>query len=318
MAGIISMLPWGSKLDPLDHTVCLPPKNFPKPFYRPPLPTPDELAMDSAAKGDKASAASNYPLAIEHYTNALTEMPRAPGYYISRSTAYSRLKPEDGGPNFEAAFNDAEVALRLAFDRGNRELLLSAQMRRAVSLYQLERFGDASYLFELLSEKINVNKPEKNPGEDVKVAMERAESGMKSNYSTQLPIWLVKIRRQMDEKIEGDDKWAMTIKEIPDDVEIPTVAELKTQLAAVKAGNMEALARSKAASGPAKQLSAMEIVESTPAPYVAPSNYRHEWYQSNDAVFVTLYVKGLTHHVFTVQFTERSVITLFEFFWVQS
>lgn len=57
---------------------------------------PDPIIMNAAAQGDEASAESNYRLAIEHYTHALSELPRAPAYYISRSTAYSRLKPADG------------------------------------------------------------------------------------------------------------------------------------------------------------------------------------------------------------------------------
>jgi suppressor of G2 allele of SKP1 len=317
MAGSITVFAWGRSFETLDRPICLPTKTLSK-APRPSLPIPAELAMDSAAKGDKASAASNYPLAIEHFTNALTEMPRAPGYFISRSTAYSRLKADNGGPNFEAALNDAEVAVRLAFERGNRELLISAQMRRAVSLYQLGRFGDASYLFELLETKLGTTKPSEDKKEDVQAAMKRSEAGPKTNYGTQLPIWLTKIRSQMNKKTEGDDKWAVNIKEIPESVDIPAVPELKAQLAAVKAGNVEALARVKAAVPPAKEASAVDSkekeVESTPPPIdIAAHNFRHEWYQTNENVFVTLYVKNLTHHVFTINFTETSVRVSLEF-----
>lgn len=55
----------------------------------------------------------NFPLAIQSYTEAPVEEPRAPRHYISRSVAYARLKPENGGPNYQAALEDAEVALSI-------------------------------------------------------------------------------------------------------------------------------------------------------------------------------------------------------------
>jgi suppressor of G2 allele of SKP1 len=283
---------------------------IPRTTYQETLLAPTDIAMNSATKGDEASAISNYPLAIEHYTNALTEMPRAPSYYISRSTAYSRLKPADGGPNFEAALNDAEVALRLAVDRGNRELMIAAQMRRAIALYQLGRLGDASYLFEILEAKVGSTKPSDDKNKEFQAAMAQGEPASKSKYRTELPIWLAKTRRQKPEKPEGDEKWAVTVKEIPDDVEIFSVAQLKDQLAAVKAENTQASARS-------EETTAVPPQKETPATLVNPDNYRHDWYQKNDTVFVTLHVKNLTDHVFSVKFTETSVSTPSGLVWAQ-
>ena len=109
--------------------------------------------MDAAAQGDKAIANSNWPDAIKYYTRALVEVPRAPSYYVKRSTAYSRLKPAEGGPNCKAALGDAETALILARERGKRELILDAQMRRAVALYQLGMYGDAGYIFDIVKKR---------------------------------------------------------------------------------------------------------------------------------------------------------------------
>lgn len=114
--------------------------------------------MNAAAEGDKALAASNAPLAIQHYTRALIELPRAPSYYLQRAIARSRVKPADGGPKSREALQDAEIALTLARERGKRELILSAQMRRGVALFQLERYGDAKFLFELIESKTSGEK----------------------------------------------------------------------------------------------------------------------------------------------------------------
>jgi suppressor of G2 allele of SKP1 len=308
MVGLIAGR-WPFTAMDISGPVPVPPKPFPFPpeYFREPLPTPAELAMDAAAKGNKASADSDYALAIEYYTKALTEMPRAPGYFISRSTAYSRLKTDDGKSHFEAAFNDAEIATRLAFDRGNRELLISAQMRRAVSLYQLGRLGDAAFLFEILETKLGTTKPKADKQEGVQAAMSGSDAGSKTNYTTQLPIWLAKVRRQAMEKADGDDKWTVTIEEIPDNIAIPTVPELKAQLSAVKAGNMQELARAKAAGTLPKAKKREPMVVEKAA------NFRHDWYQTNDYVYVTLYVNNLNHDVFSIKFLNDSVRAPFEF-----
>ena len=53
--------------------------------------------------------------------------------------AYTRLSP----PDHQAAFNDAELAVSLATKRAKRELIADSQLRRAVTLFNLERYGDA-------------------------------------------------------------------------------------------------------------------------------------------------------------------------------
>lgn len=60
---------------------------------------------------------------------------RAVKYDVQRSKAYTRLSPLD----HQAAFNDAELAVSLATQRAKRELIAESQLRRAVTLFSLER-----------------------------------------------------------------------------------------------------------------------------------------------------------------------------------
>ncbi|KAJ0413042.1 hypothetical protein BJY00DRAFT_297480 [Aspergillus carlsbadensis] len=262
--------------------------------------------MNAASQGDAALAKSDFATALQHYTRALVELPRAPIYYIKRSTAYNRLKSADGGPNYHASLSDAEVALTLALERAKRDLILSAQLRRAVALYQLGRYGDAGFLFELLEEKVLKNADGENAdsADKVKNVMGGSKpSGSAKSLSMELPIWLVKIKGKLAGLEEGEETAKVTIEEFPAGVKVPTEKELKKQLEALKAGKVTGDEKGQ---GPAAAVSAGNKAEdfipeadkdnkapsSAPAAQV-PEKIRHEWYQSNDSVVVTLYAKGI-------------------------
>ncbi|KAJ5955266.1 hypothetical protein N7501_009545 [Penicillium viridicatum] len=295
---------------------------------------PDPIIMNAAAQGDKASAKSNYRLAIEHYTHALSELPRAPAYYIARSTAYSRFMPADGGPDYQAALNDAEIALQLAKERGNRELILSAQMRRAVSLYQLERYGDAEFVLGIIAEKTKSDKVTANKTEEVQATMGGAGSGWggpKNNYSAQLPIWIAKLQRMDAEIPEDDPKRIVSVHEFPSSTYVPTGGELNDQWMALKASNMgiaEASQQTAQQTGPKPSdaelakgkgytLSPGEAmladIANHPRAPIVPEKVRHEWYQSQDSVVVTLYVKGIRSDSVVVDLKEDFVFLQFSF-----
>lgn len=272
--------------------------------------------MNSAAQGEKALAESIAPLAIQHFTRALTELPRAPTYYIQRSTAYSRVKPADGGPRPQQALRDAEIALALAVERGKRELILSAQMRRAVSLFQMEQYGDAKFLFELIEAKTGGQDGPQSKSDGVKAAM--AGSGNKKNgYGAELPIWMAKTRRKLGELAEGDGKAAVSVVEYPTGTKIPSEKELKAEWERLKAGkSAEAVdntaqksdGRTSGVSGLAesqKQDSTEQKAPVISAP--APEKVRHEWYQSHDSVVVTLYAKGVPKDKVETELKDESV-----------
>ncbi|KAA8647571.1 hypothetical protein EYZ11_007850 [Aspergillus tanneri] len=276
--------------------------------------------MNAASLGDKALASSDFPKAILHYTQALIELPRAPPYYIKRSTAFSRLKPTDGGPNHQAALHDAEIALSLARERGKRELILSAQMRRGVTLYQLEKYGDAAFVFGIIQEKAVADVGYEDKSEKVKNAMAATGSSSKNGYQQELPIWTLKVKGKLNKLAEGDEKAAVTVTEFPTGIHAPSEKELKKQLESFKSGKIEdsdAGASNKdddntrpqnpanAVISTAESSESQHNVPSTPA---APSadKVRHEWYQSHNSVVVTLYVKGVPKDKASVQITSDS------------
>lgn len=104
---------------------------------RSPVATTSTVNMtDQASLGHKAIAAKDYQKAIE-YLSAALKGGSAPSWYIDRSIAYQRTH------QFDLALYDAETALLGARSRGRRELMASAQFRRAVALHGLGRMGDS-------------------------------------------------------------------------------------------------------------------------------------------------------------------------------
>ncbi|KAJ5759838.1 hypothetical protein N7520_006994 [Penicillium odoratum] len=267
--------------------------------------------MNAASQGEKALADSNAPLAIQHFTRALTELPRAPKYYIHRSTAYSRLKPADGGPNRVAALRDAEIAVFLARERGNRELILSAQMRRGIILFQLERYGDAHFIFEKIEAKAGTGQPV-DKSEGLKNAMAGGWT-KKDGYSAELPIWMAKVRRKLSElsEAESNEKIAVTVLEYPD-VRVPTEKELKAEWERLKSGKSVTEGSSPVqpaagvATSPAESKVDVAEQKSTSTPVVS-EKVRHEWYQSTTSVVVTLYVKNVPKDQVQTELNDDSV-----------
>lgn len=267
--------------------------------------------MNSATQGEKALADSNAPLAIQHFTRALAELPRAPNYYIQRSIAYSRIKAADGGPNSQFALRDAEVALALARERGKRELVLAAQMRRAVSLFQLERYGDAKFLLEVI-ETMTSSESVQDRTEGIKAAMS-GSANKKNGYGAELPIWMAKVRRRLGELDEGDERTQVSVVEYPSGTQVPTEKELRAEWEGLKAGKpVEAVGEAR--QQPAQQSSATpasvgEQKEDIASPAAPPAaeKVRHEWYQSQDSVVVTIYVKGVPKDKVETELKDESV-----------
>ncbi|RDW93176.1 co-chaperone SGT1 [Aspergillus mulundensis] len=275
--------------------------------------------MNAASQGDAALANSDFVSALKHYTRALCELPRAPAYYIKRSTAYVRLKSADGGPKLEDALRDAEIAVIIARERAKRDLICSAQMRRAVALYHMERYGDAGYLFRLLEEKVL---KDENEGGDAADKVKHVMSGPKSsgpmkNVAQELQIWLVKIKSKLGALEEGDEKKKVTIEEVPTGVKVPSEKELRRQSEAMKDGNISgnkssavdgSLGGEKKTDGPSAEAAKDEkAATSAPAPVQTPEKIRHEWYQQNDSVVVTVYAKGVDKEKVDTELKSDSV-----------
>lgn len=89
-----------------------------------------------AAKGQQAITKGDYNEAVVQFTAAL-KTANSPLWLINRSTAYQRLGKH------ELALADADNAVLAATQRARRELMATAQFRRAVALHSMKRYGDA-------------------------------------------------------------------------------------------------------------------------------------------------------------------------------
>ncbi|OJD19193.1 hypothetical protein AJ78_00806 [Emergomyces pasteurianus Ep9510] len=282
--------------------------------------------MDEAQRGAKALSASDFPAAIEHYTRALIVNPHATDYYIKRSTAYSRLRAEDGGSNGRAALHDAEMAVALGLQRARREQILAGQLRRAIVLYQLGRYGDADFVFKIVRGKV---------GPSVSNTMESAMSAnsggapASKTIHKELDIWEIKVGNWMRKLEKHDDRLQVTVKEYPD-IKVPKEAELKevflkqlAENAGMAAGVVQvdkgSADKGKEASGRGDAAPSSEPVPQQPytshslstpqAP--AATNVRHEWYQTHDTVVVTLYAKGVPKEKADIDIQEDSLCITF-------
>lgn len=219
--------------------------------------------MEEAARGASALEKSDFALAITHYTNAIDTNPGAVPYYIKRSTAYTRLSPADHA----AALKDAEVAVVLAYKRGKRELLWQSQLRRAIALFGLGRWGDAQACFKRVEK---LNKDEKS-----------------------LKIWVAKVEDKLKGLAEDDERGKTNLKEIPE-VDLPDLE--------VKKGKQKN-DDGKVAAGPdSPDSKAKSEGVKTPA-----GKIRHEWYQTTDHVVVTLFAKGVPKDKATIDIQEKSL-----------
>lgn len=101
---------------------------------------------DHAGRGDTALGAGHFQEAIGHFSKALEQNSSATTWLIKRSTAYQRAS------KYTEALQDADAAVLSANKRQNRELIASAQLRRAIALFGLNRFGDAQFLLDIVEQ----------------------------------------------------------------------------------------------------------------------------------------------------------------------
>ncbi|KAL8947556.1 MAG: hypothetical protein Q9222_006179 [Ikaeria aurantiellina] len=224
--------------------------------------------MDQAAKGAAALRTKDHSSAVTHYTDAIAVNPQAVDYYIKRSTAYTRITP----PDHNAALSDAEVALTLASKRARRELIIQAQLRRAIALFSLERYGDAKACFDWVKQ---MNTDEKS-----------------------LQIWAIKIEDKVKGLAEDHEKAKVTVQQYPN-IQLPAQKEEK------KDTPVQVDQTTKAPASGAQPSPKVEGVQ-TPA-----SKIRHEWYQTDDAVVVSLFAKGVPKDKTTIDIQLRSLTISF-------
>ncbi|KAK5058519.1 hypothetical protein LTR84_010782 [Exophiala bonariae] len=226
---------------------------------------------DAAARGAAALTSSDFSLAVSEYTKALIEIPTSPDFYVQRSIAFTRVKPAQ----HELALKDADFAVVCAHKRGSREKIQAAQQRRVVSLYNVGQYSNAKFVLStMLGWRPKDNKAAKMEGD----------------------MWSAKIESKLNTLSEPQQ---VTAKEYPN-IKIPTEAELKAQLTRqLKADGSYNYPEDISSVTTQSQLSStapdtMAQGQSLAAsPTATVTKLRHEWYQDNQNITLTLYVKGV-------------------------
>ncbi|RAK94319.1 CS-domain-containing protein [Aspergillus costaricaensis CBS 115574] len=267
--------------------------------------------MNAASLGDTALQSSDPTTATLHYTTALLTHPRSPSYFIKRSTAFSRLKPT---PNLPAALRDAESAVLLARERGKRELIVEAQMRRAIVLFLMGRYVAAEGVVGVVERMVGLdkegNKEEvEDKEEKVMRAMGGASGGAGKGVEAEVRIWGAKIRA----KVRGSGGDGDEVEEVPVGVKVPGEKELRAQLEELRGGSKIAAVgeegqkvEDKAEKEQQEEEEKAEVKETQQQQQQQQVKVRHEWYQSGETVVVTLYVKGVPKDKVAIELKEDS------------
>jgi suppressor of G2 allele of SKP1 len=172
----------------------------------------------------------------------------------------------------ELALADADNAVLAARSRARRELIAQAQFRRAVALHGLKRFGDARLCLTWTR---------------------KMDEKMKA-----LGMWQAKVVKDFEDAGgEGAPANETTVKEYPDKVE-----EISSAPVPKKKSEEKTYTKEEKGKMPEMPATAVPVVTATPKEKI-----RHEFYQSNDKLTITVFAKGVPKDKGEVIIKEGSV-----------
>lgn len=254
--------------------------------------------MEFANQGAKALSSSDAKTAVEAYTKALIEHPTSPDYFTQRAVAFSRLKP----PRHDLALQDAEYGTLCGQKRGKRDKIQAAQQRRVVALYSLERYADA----KLVLDSMKKWRPTNSKPQEMEHQMWEAKinNKLKTNPqepttaeypSTTLPDEKV-LKKLLQQQLKKDGTFNYDGEEVEVDMKDD---DTKPESSTSQTGG-----------------SSSSVPSTTPATATASAptplqKIRHEWYQNNQNVIITLYAKGVQKDKAEVDIEEDSVSITF-------
>lgn len=271
-----------------------------------------QKGIDALAKGDHATAITNLDKALESSNS--------PAWLLARSKAHQKAK------NLEAALHDAELAYHAAAERGSgtsRSHMIQAQYRRAVIYYQLGRFADAdccakwSMLLaegrpareddgvekkvdsegnytvtydEFLADKENQPKPKTSDGN----ALAAAEKGPYSTDWNMAFSWRSQALGRLKNLPKDHPGWKVNVTKVPPKPEKKKAKSPEPAESASEDGLKEQKPPQKEA----------------PAPGSVPDEkmkLRIDFYQTNQTVTVSLFVKDVKKEDLKVEFGKHQV-----------
>ena len=227
------------------------------------------------ARGKQLIEEKKLDEAIVALTSALKESPTSPVYLTTRALAYQRNK------QYPEALADADAAVVYAHKREKRELIIDAQLRRGIVLYNLQRYGDARAVFDIVKR-------------------------MKKDHK-EVSMW----QGQVDYKVkllgEDHEQMQVTVKEIPDlDAEALRVGEKGPQASKTNGAPTPTIATTSAAAAASAPAPAPAAIQQTPVDKI-----RTDWYQNNQNVYLTLLARGVPADKTQIDITERTLSVTF-------
>ncbi|KAI4152989.1 MAG: hypothetical protein LQ340_002577 [Diploschistes diacapsis] len=239
--------------------------------------------MEAASRGAAAAGRKDFTTAITEYTTAIGQNPRGVPYYIQRSIAFHRQSPSDPSSSLQ----DAERALVLARERGKRELIGQAQLRRAIALFSLDRFGDSQKCFEWAKAIL----PKDNT----------------------IGIWETKVEGKLTGLEGGDERAVVKVREVPQLTAEEVVEGASAQSNETVNGSAGHGSASEAttARGTALEPQAPSQAQEPGVVQTPLSKIRHDWYQSAQTVTISLMVKGVPNDKAAIDIQPGSIAISF-------
>lgn len=231
-------------------------------------------------KGDNELEEKDLLSAIESYTKAISENPKAFKAYIKRAIAYQRAK------NYSRLKTDLSEAFALAQERGKRAEMGDCYFRFAIVYYSEKQYKLALKNFQKAEE-----------------------------YGSQepaLPSWKMKCEREM--KKVGEWK-----EPVGDEEPEAEGMEKKDQAMEEKEGKTVLVADAAETKVKTEQNITSNSTESAKSTSIeainkhAPLNQkiREDWYQTNEEVVITIYVKDVKRETLNIEYHENSVTVSF-------
>ncbi|KAH8591116.1 SGS domain-containing protein [Bisporella sp. PMI_857] len=213
--------------------------------------------------GKKAILAKDYNTAIEQFTAAIrTNLSNPnPQWLLERGTSYQRLGKH------ELALADAESAYHAGQHRGKRDAMATAQLRRALALHGLKRFGDARLC---LNWALKLNEKEKG-----------------------VTIWMSKVKADYEAAEKSDPEGPAvktSVKEVPEKVAVK-VDESSSGSSGVNKENVK----------PAPVLSVPQTQTTQ------KEKIRTEFFQTQTNVTITIFAKNVPKDTAEVIIKEGSL-----------
>lgn len=244
--------------------------------------------MDHANRGAKALAEGDPMTALVEYTKALIEHPTSPDYFTQRSLAFSRIE----AARHDLALKDAEYGVLCGQKRGKRDKIQAAQQRRVIALYNLGRYADAKLVLD---------------------SMKRWRPSNSKPQTMEHDMWSAKINTKLKNKPQDPTTTEYPSTPLPDDKDLKKILQKELMVFDVDSDDVEE--KDEEVKGvPASATTATPAPQNTPAPTStpatttpAPQKIRHEWYQNNQSVIITLYAKGVQKDKTEVDIEEDSL-----------